>query len=568
MSNGTDELHKQVAELTNAAEEIAYLRAMEQFGVALRGADGLESTLESALDALLDLLSCDRAWLLTPCDPQAQSWGVPMERTVPAWPGVFAFGVDVPMDPGAAGVFADALATEHPVPFDASTERSVPADIGSAFGVRSQMVVAIRTARGPAWLLGLHHCGEPHVYSPLDQRILGGAAHRMEQALDALLLERDLRKTESRLEVLSRTEAIGTLAAGLAHDFVNKLLVIIGYAELLRDEQGDHEFIDHVVDAADQATDLTRELLAFSRRAVLRPRAVDLSETARTSVALLRKALGSSVQLELAGQGSAVGMVDPAQLEQVLVNLVLNARDALPEGGTIGIETGSVEVLPEDDDLDLDPGHYATLSVADNGTGMDDATLKSVFEPFFTTKERGKGTGLGLSTAYGVAKQSGGTLTATSAQGEGSVFTVFIPATDDSPSPSSGSHRPVTLGAGSERVLFVDEDPDVGRVTAYVLGARGYSVLWAGGAREALDVLEQGQAFDLLVTQVMTADIDGVTLAARATELLPDLKVTFTTAYSGAAIERLMRSGSARRLLQKPYSPDALVNHVRMVLDS
>ena len=547
-----------------AAADLRFLDAMERLGSVLRRAPDLDAMLQSALDALLGIFDCDRAWLLYPCDPHAASWGVPMERTKPEWPGVFAFGVDVPMDDGAAAVFREALATDGPLPYDATTERSVPPEVGQAFGVRSQIAIALRPHNGQAWLLGLHHCADDHVYTAGEQRIFSGLADRLADALDVMLLFRDLREREHQIAGLQRAEAIGELAGGVAHDFNNKLLVILCYAELLRDQLGSHPFIDQVVSAADGAASLTKELLAFSRRAVLQPRPTDLRASAHTAASLLGKAVGSAITLEPPPAGvPIVGLVDPAQLEQVIVNLVMNARDAMPDGGTVTLRTERMDVQG---DPALADGSYAVLTVADDGIGMDEATRQRVFEPFFTTKERGHGTGLGLSTAFGVARQSGGILSVESEPASGSSFQLFIPSSDQPAADRSGAYAAVGVKGGRERVLLLDSDQEVAEVTAQILQSNGYAVRTAGTAAAALELVRT-QPFDLLIAEVALAGLDGVRLETEVKELDPTVTVTFTTGYTNAVVEQLRAAGAARRLLQKPYTPERLLRHVRMVLD-
>jgi two-component system cell cycle sensor histidine kinase/response regulator CckA len=577
MTGSESQLRGRIAELEEAllasSADVRYLEALEQVGRAVRGADDLDSLLASVLDQLLSIFGCDRAWLLYPCDPAAPAWGVPMERTVAEWPGVFALGVQVPTDEGAAAVFREALEDGGPLAYDATTHRSIPPEVGRAFGVRSQMAIAIRPRIGDPWLLGVHHCGTEHIYTAQDQRILRALSHRLADALDALLALRDLRSTEQQMSIIARSEMIGTVAAGLAHDFNNKLLVILCSAELLREElAGDSGYVDQVVGAAQKAARLTQELLAFSRRAVLEPRPLDLTEAAHATAGLLRKALGTRVTLDLPDLDAPVhALVDPAQLEQVIVNLVINARDALDGGGRISIQTAEVVLAPDTPSAppELAPRRYATLSVGDDGVGIDEAALEALFEPFFTTKARGKGTGLGLSTAHGVARQSGGTLTVRSESGVGSRFTLWLPSTDERPSTSSGSFTAVSASdGGDEHVLLVDEDEAAARVTRQVLRSRGYRVTVAHSSATALALLESSpERIDLLLTEVTLAGMDGVSLGQRAVELRPALLLTFMTGYSSSAIERLRLSGSARRLLQKPYTPDALLSHVRHLLD-
>ena len=568
-------LRARIAELeaanAAAAADLRFLDAMELVARALRQSSDLEEMLRAVLDQILEIFACDRAWLLHPCDPEAAEWGVPMERAREGWPGAFRLGMRVPTDEDAAAVFAEALGTDRALAYDESSGRSMPEEVAVAFGVQTQMAIAIRPSNGPAWLLGIHHCATAPVYTAAEQRMFEGIADRMADALDSMLLLRDLQERERQIAQLQRAEAVGALAGGVAHDFNNKLLVILCYAELLREElPGGHPYIDQVVGAADGAADLTRQLLAFSRRAVLQPRPVDLGAIARSSAGLLRKAVGVGVQLRVSeAPERAVGLADPGQLEQVVVNLVINARDAMPDGGTISIETGAVDLDAADPDRppELTTGRYATLDVVDDGAGMDEATRERIFEPFFTTKERGKGTGLGLSMAYGVARQSGGTLTVSSAPSEGSRFRVWLPATDQPSAEVSGGFAPVSSRGGTERLLLVDAEAGVGEVTARVLRGRGYDVTFASSSAEALALLQAGERFDLLLTEVLLSGLDGVELGQQALALQPSIQLTFSTGYSGVAIERLRTSGAARRLLQKPYTPDRLLAHVRGVLD-
>ena len=559
-------------ENASARADLRFLDAMERVELTLRRTDDFDTMLENALDEILAIFSCDRAWLLYPCDPDAEAWGVPTERTAPSWPGVFSLGVQVPMNEGSATILSEALATSEPLPFDPSTERQLPQELAQAFSVRSQLVIAVRPRNGKPWLLGIHHCATTTTYSPLDIRLLQGVSHRMAHALDTMLLLRDLRSAERAIAKLARAEAIGTLAAGIAHDFNNKILVVLCASELLREQFGGSAHIDQVTAAANKAAELTSDLLAFSRQAVLHPRPVDLTDVVHANARLLRKALGSSIQLQLPNHHRAfVGQVDPTQLEQVLVNLVMNARDALPQGGTIRIVTTGVAVAEDSTAVpsELTPGHYVTLSITDDGTGMDVSTMAEIFEPFFTTKRRGKGTGLGLSTAYGVARQSGGTLTVSSTLGQGSTFTLWLPETLEAPALASAEgFASMNTTGGTERLLLVIEDHGVAAVTKQVLVAQGYSVTHVGSSKAALRILEKRERrFDLILSEIVMADMDGVSLCKRAVQIQPGLLHTLTTGYSTEAIERVIQAGPRKRILQMPYTPSELLEHVRRVLD-
>ena len=565
-------IHTLEAATAAARSDVRFLAAMEQVSRRMRGASNLEQLLESALDELLDLFACDRAWLLYPCDPAAESWSVPMERARPEWPGAFALGVTVPMDDGAAAVFETALDEGEPVPYDETTDRSVPEDVHVAFGIRAQLVVAIHPHNDKPWLLGIHHCADDHVFGPDELRIFAGLGQRIGEALDSMLLLRDLRESERGVAQLQRMQAIGSLAGGVAHDFNNQLLVIVCYADLLRGSlgAGAAEYLDHVLRAGERAAKLTRQLLAFSRRSVLEPRPVDLGAMVEEGIEFLGRAVGSTIVVDFVPSPAAVARVDPAQIEQVLVNLVTNARDAMPAGGTIRISSGRRSFGADDVARpgELDPGAYAFIEVADDGTGMDGATMARVFEPFFTTKEHGKGTGFGLSTAYGVARQSGGTLTVESTVGQGSTFRVWLPESPDEEVASSGRFAPVGVG-GSERILMVDDLEEVADIAIRVLGREGYRVTALSHPSAALEAIEAADLpFDLLLTDVVMAGMDGVELARRAVEIQPSLKVSFSTGYSTQAVERLREAAATRRILQKPYLPAQLLAHVRAALDA
>ena len=567
-------LTRRVAELevanARAMADVQFLHSMERIGRCMRSESDLEALLRSVLDEILDLFGCDRAWLLYPCDPDAEFWGVPMERTVAEFPGVFALGVQVPMDEGASAVFAEARSVEHCLPFDPTTERQVPEEVGKAFGVRSQLALAIHPHNDKPWLLGLHHCRTEHVFTPLELRTFEGVGKRIAEALDAMLLLRDLRESEQQVTQLQRMQAIGSLAGGVAHDFNNQLLVILCYADLLRSQGGEGgEFLDHVIEAADRATGLTRQLLAFSRRSVLDPRPVDVGRIVQESIGFLARAVGPAIELQAGTRAEgAVANVDPHQLEQVLVNLVTNARDAMPRGGVIQIAT-SVDRRRTGRPPELGPGAYVRLVVKDAGTGMDEETRRRVFEPFFTTKEHGAGTGLGLSTAYGVARQSGGTLTVESTLGEGSTFTVWLPHTNEVPTDATGGHATVRGEGGTERVVVIDDLAEVADVASRVLRSRGYDVITARSPAEALAAIaDRSRQVDLLLTDVVMAGTDGVALAEEALRLLPSLRVTFSTGYSSHVVERLRNAGATRKVLQKPYLPADLLAHVRAVLDA
>ncbi|HEV2752175.1 MAG TPA: ATP-binding protein [Gemmatimonadales bacterium] len=381
---------------------------------------------------------------------------------------------------------------------------------------------------------------------------------------------------ETQLLQAHKMEAIGRLAGGLAHDFNNLLTAMLGSADLLLEILGpDHpgrEDVDAVREAALRAAELTRQLLAFSRQQVLTPRVLDVNTLVAGVERILRRLIGEDITLQTA-LAPAIGAVraDPNQLEQVILNLAVNARDAMPHGGTLTIETANVELdhAYAREHAPVTPGRYVLLAVSDTGSGMDVQTKARIFEPFFTTKERGKGTGLGLSTAYGIVKQSGGYIWVYSEPGQGTTFKIYLPRIEAEVETAPPAQTPTASLRGGETLLVVEDHPDVRRLTKKVLEARGYTVLVAAEGSEALRLAAQHAGpIDLLVTDVVMPGMSGREAALLLTAQRPDLKVLYLSGYADETIVRhgVLEPGLA--FLQKPFAPDVLARKVRDVLDS
>ena len=381
------------------------------------------------------------------------------------------------------------------------------------------------------------------------------------------------RRLEGQLLQAQKMEAVGRLAGGVAHDFNNLLTVILSYSDLLLEdlppEIPDRADVAEIRKAAVAASSLTRQLLAFSRQQVLEPRVLDVNTVVASTEKLLTRLLGEDVSLTttLAAALGAV-KVDPGQLEQIIMNLAVNARDAMPRGGRLSIETANVEM----DESYVHghplarPGHYVMLTVSDTGTGMDAATQARIFEPFFTTKEAGKGTGLGLATVYGIVRQSSGFIWVYSEPGHGTSFKIYLPRVDEPVSPA-GAPAPQVVG-GSETVLVVEDVAAVRAVTRQMLERQGYCVLEAANGATALSLARQHQsAIHLLVTDVVMPEVSGRELADQLVQLRPDMRVLFMSGYTDDAVVRhgILQEGIA--YLQKPFTPDTLARKVRAVLD-
>ena len=381
---------------------------------------------------------------------------------------------------------------------------------------------------------------------------------------------------EMQLLQAQKMEAVGLLAGGVAHDFNNVLTAIGGYAELVREdlpgEDARRHDVEEILRATERAATLTRQLLAFSRRQVLAPRVLDLNGVVAGVDNMLRRLIGADVELRTA-LGPVLGAVraDPGQLEQVIMNLVVNARDAMPRGGKLTIETANAEL---DESYALEhpsvvAGPYVMLAVSDSGVGMDAATQARIFEPFFTTKEKGKGTGLGLATVYGIVKQSGGNIWLYSEPGRGTTFKIYLPRVDQPPEQPAAAPAPRAAPRGSETVLLVEDDEAVRALARKMLAAHGYTVLAAASGAEALKLAaDHTGPIHLLVTDVVLPGMSGRELAARFQSVRPALKVLYTSGYTDEAIVHHGVLDPGIAFLQKPFTSGALARKVRETLDS
>jgi two-component system, cell cycle sensor histidine kinase and response regulator CckA len=373
----------------------------------------------------------------------------------------------------------------------------------------------------------------------------------------------DRKRLEEQLHHSQRLEAVGRLAGGVAHDFNNLLMIITGYSQMLLDgmRPGDpaRADLEQVVKAAERATDLTRQLLAFSRRQVVRPAILNLNQLVHDMDRMLRRVLGEDIKLIASfSPGLKTVRADPGQLEQVILNIVVNARDAMPRGGKLTLETSNIEVTEEFARTHPAPkvGHYAMLSLQDTGVGMDAGVLSRLFEPFFTTKE--KGTGLGLSTSYGIIKQSGGDIGVESKPGQGATFHIYLPVTDEPAEPMDpppGSPVP----RGAETILLVEDEDGVRGVVESMLTRHGYNVLSTASSEEAMAFAE-GYAgrIHLLITDIRMPGMGGRTMAESLIAQRPETKVLYVSGYGGP-----LASDTTSGFLQKPFTTDELTRKIR-----
>jgi PAS domain S-box-containing protein len=371
-----------------------------------------------------------------------------------------------------------------------------------------------------------------------------------------------------------KMEAVGRLAGGVAHDFNNLLTIINGYAALLSEETSTEDprraRLKEILMAGERAASLTRQLLAFSRRQVLEPRVLNLNSVLADIEKMLRRLIGEDVEL-VSTLKPDVGRVkvDPGQIEQVIMNLALNARDAMPEGGKLLIETSNVEIDEKyvRSHSPMMPGKYVMVAVSDTGCGMDLDTQAHIFEPFFTTKEEGRGTGLGLATVYGIVKQSGGFIWVYSEPGRGSTFKIYLPFIEENVPKAKPAKVRTKQVKGSETVLVVEDEGGVRSLVCQTLASQGYKVLEAAGAAQALKISEQHtEPIHLLLTDVVMPQTDGKKLAMRLSTLHPETKVLYMSGYTDDAIVRHGILNVGTSFLQKPFLPRVLLLKIREVL--
>jgi two-component system cell cycle sensor histidine kinase/response regulator CckA len=439
----------------------------------------------------------------------------------------------------------------------------------------------VGAARQAAWqvLAGEHPGGVwRHLTKSGDLREISAATHRLEWAGRPAILAiiedvTERNRLEDQLRHSQRMEAIGQLAGGVAHDFNNELTVVLGYAELTQDlvqEDGEaRAYVEEIRKAGERAAFLTHHLLAFSRRQVLKPSRVDINDVVSDMASMLRRVIGETIELEVSlGREAGVSFLDPGQLGQVLLNLAVNARDAMPTGGRLVLETAAVDLdaVYVEQHRAASIGPHARIAVSDSGCGMDAPTRARIFEPFFTTKEKGKGTGLGLSTVYGIVRQSGGHIEVYSEVGKGTTFRIYFPRTLAEASPPPAPRAASPLAPGSETILLLEDEPAVRVLLRTVLEGGGYRVLNLDSVDEAVRWASQhDDPIDLLLADLVMPGTSGPEAVGQLSTLRPAARVLFMSGYSGNLIDPGIFAGGAH-FLEKPFTAERLLRTVHTVL--
>jgi PAS domain S-box-containing protein len=402
-----------------------------------------------------------------------------------------------------------------------------------------------------------------------------GAPEDLEWIVENVTARRQL---EEQLTQAQKMEAIGRLTGGVAHDFNNLLNVMIGYGDLLLDQLGAtdprRQYVEEIRSAGKRAAVLTHQLLAFSRRQVLQPEVLDLNRIVSDTSGMLQRVLGETIQLTTRLDPSlALVNVDRGQMEQVILNLAVNARDAMPDGGRLTLETANAVIGDEYVERRplMIPGRFVLLAVSDTGQGMDAETQRRIFEPFFTTKEKGKGTGLGLATVYGIVKQSGGFIWVYSEPGQGSTFKIYLPEANEEAGevdlPRSAPAPLQDAVGGSETILLVEDDAALRELAREFLESVGYQVVAAGSGAEALRLLaELRQPAHLLLTDLVLPDMTGRSLAQQVVAQRPDMKVLYVSGYTEDGILHRGVLDRDQSFLPKPYAKETLLRRIRELL--
>ena len=680
---------------------LQFLLNLERIDQAIKAESDLEKMLWSIVRATFAMFDCDRAWLLYPCDPDAPSFRVPVEVCRPEYPGANIRDLEVPMAPGMAREMRDALSGAGPVARIVGTDRSVNSETVEQFGVLSQIFVAIFPKVGMPWLLGMHQCSSPRVWTEEERRLFNEIGRRMADGLSSVLFLRDLQQSEelyratfehaatgiahmaldgrwlrvnqklcdilgysteemlqkaredithpddleaeseyvqrvvagerpapfadlrflhkdgsvvwvdltvsvvrevqdgpgyfiavvedatsrknaeqeragleSQLLHSQKMESVGRLAGGVAHDFNNILLAIIGHAELalawVEPGQPLHSDLQEILKSGHRATELTRQLLAFARKQAASPKVVDLNDKVTNTLAMIRRLIGENIHLAwVPGVNLWPVKIDPVQIDQVLANLCVNARDAVDGIGEITIETSNVSF---DDAFCAGqtgylPGQYIQLAVSDDGVGMEEEVLESVFEPFFTTKGQGKGTGLGLATVYGIVTQNGGFISVRSAPGTGTSFELYLPRYQGESEEGVAEASPQNGLGGPETILLVEDEASILELCRRKLTGLGYNVLAAASPGEAIR-LSEGHVgeIDLLVTDVVLPEMNGRELCTRLLVKRPSLKRLFMSGHTADVIVHHGVVEEGVNFLQKPFTLQGFSAKVREIL--
>jgi signal transduction histidine kinase len=581
------DLYAALASLKDSSDELLdqawvnYNNALmvNEVGQAISKQAGIDELLENVIKALENRLSYDRGLILL-ADPGRTrlgfriGFGYPPEQL--SLLRATSFNLT---DPASRGVFVTCFREQKPILINDFSEVSEihseqSRQFAEEFGAQAFLCCAIVCEGVSLGILAVDNIRTKKPLVQSDISLLMGIAPVIGMSLrNAMYIERE-RQRADQMRQSQKMEAIGQLAGGIAHDFNNLLTAIIGFTSLaqmgLKPDTPSSQYLDEVLVASERATHLTKGLLSFSRKQAINLQPVELNRIVERIEKLLRRLISEEIELVLAYCKEPLSVVaDAGQIEQIIVNLATNARDAMDQVGVLTIETGCQEVAADcvADYGSAAPGRYARLTVGDTGKGMDEATRAHIFEPFFTTKEVGKGTGLGLAIVYGIVKQHNGFIEIQSAPGQGTRFQIYLPLPDQAASPEQPAAPTQLLGRGSGTVLVVEDAPEVRKLTREVLESHGYQVIEAVDGEDALEKFVQYQdQVDLIIMDVVMPKLNGKEAYARIAELRPGTRVLFTSGYTPDDVNRKGVHFGKDNFLAKPASPRELLGKVAELL--
>lgn len=676
---------------------LQFLESLDKINQSIQGKSDIQKMMYDVLTTVLSIFECHRVFLLYPCDPNASSFRVPMERNKPEYPGAHDLKLEVPVTSEVAETFRILLDVCGPVNFGPGSEYNVPASVAEDFDVKTFMGMAIYPNIGKPWEFGIHQCSYARVWTKLEKQLFEAIGHRIADGLSVLLSYKELsenrrfldnivenipnmifvkdaqelrfvrfnkaseellgysrqemlgkndydffrkeeadfftekdrevieqkklvdipeetiqtrlkgerilhtqkipilnedghpiyllgisqditerKKLEEQLWQSQKLEAVGQLAGGVAHDFNNMLGVIIGHAELaLVKEAFDdslRENLEEILAAGFRSMKVTRQLLAFARKQTIKPKVLDLNKTIEGMLKLLRRLIGEDIDLAwLPGEDLWPIKMDPSQIDQILANLCVNAKDAIAGAGKITIKTQNI-VFDDaycKENSEFLPGEYIMLAVSDNGCGMDKKTKDNIFEPFFTTKGMSKGTGLGLATVYGIVKQNASFINVYSEPDQGSTFKIYLPRHIVKTEYIRGKSPLVQPPRGHEIILLVEDDSKFLQMMKLMLKKLGYTILATSKPREAIHIASGNSGdIDMLITDVIMPEITGRDLMEKLKSFCPAVKCLYMSGYTGNVIAQRSILEENVNFIQKPFSMQQLALKVREVLDS
>ena len=547
-------------------EQVAnrYLEAVGRISEGLYARTTVKDAIQYTLSTAVDLVQAEAgAVLLANPDTQQLEFFDAVGQKASA-----LMGASIPWDHGLAGAAFSSGEVEIITDVKGDSRHRSIVDLTTGYTTRQMIVVPLKRWNGaPLGVLEILNKKE-NVFTKDDGDILAVLSALATAVIEQMRTTEALRQSEAQLREAQKMEAIGGLAGGIAHDFNNLVTVILGYSEMLLsasfDEARWRRDLAQIREAGQRAAGLTRQLLAFSRRQVLRPTIVDVNESILDMAGMLQQLVGEDIQVVTNLDSSARTIeIDRSQLEQIVMNLAVNARDAMEHGGRLEFQTENTHVS-EVSRLPVSPGHYVVVMVSDTGCGMDPLIQSQVFEPFFTTKPLGKGTGLGLSTVYGIVKQSGGTITIRSEIGKGTLFTIYLPASSKPADLPADSSKPRSMASGM--ILLVEDEPAVRTLVAQLLQASGYDVIEATHGFEALQKMQTlFDPPDLILTDVVMPQMSGIDLVHQVRRRHANIKVLYMSGYSDHhALKHDVLTGTA--FLQKPFTPVGLTDAVRQAM--